>query len=69
MRRPVGQVGNPQGVEGGGDPSPDLFPVEPEVDRAEGHVLGDGGGEQLVVGFLEDELDPPPQLQQRLPRP
>ncbi len=38
-------------------PGGDLFLREPHVERAEGHVLRDGGREELVVGVLEDEAD------------
>ena len=36
---------------------PDLLRGEPQVERSEGHVVTDGGAEELVVAILEDDAD------------
>ena len=36
--------------------------IEPEVPRPEGHILPHSRHEELVVGILEDETDPTPDL-------
>ena len=37
-------------------------PLEAEVGRTEADVVADGAHEQLVVGVLEDDADPAPDL-------
>jgi len=50
-------VGDSHDAEGFFDPVVDRLLVEPEVQGAEGDVLSDGGGEDLVVRVLEDHPD------------
>ena len=64
MRRPPGRPGHADLRQRGGHPRLHLALGQAEVARAEGDVLADGGHEQLVVGVLEDDADPPPDLLQ-----
>jgi hypothetical protein len=57
-----GGVGHADGGEGPGDPLVELGAGEAEVGGPEGHVLADGGHEELVVGVLEDDAHAPAHL-------
>ncbi len=52
--------------EGLRDPRPHVLGREPEVQRPEAHILGDGRHEQLVVRVLEDHADRPADVGQRV---
>ena len=47
-------TGDPQRLT---HPVVDDLLIKPEVCRAECHILGDRGGDDLVVGILEDDTD------------
>ena len=57
MRRAVDHVRHAHGGERAVDPLAHRVALEPEVERPERDVLGDGRHEELVVGVLEDEAD------------
>ena len=63
MRRAVGEVAHPDQVEGLGDPRR-AGAAQPEVGRAEGHVVAHRRHEELVVGVLEDDADPAADLEE-----
>ena len=63
VRRPVGEVGHADPVERVHRPgASSSAPAHAEVGRPERDVLADGRHEQLVVGVLEDDADPAPDL-------
>ena len=68
VRRPVGVVGHADQVEGVHHPAVELRAREPEVRRPEPDVGPHRAHEQLVVGVLEDDADPAPDLAQVLAR-
>ena len=55
-------VRHPDLLERGLHPRLELVALEAEVGRAEAHVLADRAHEQLVVGVLEHDADPAPDL-------
>jgi hypothetical protein len=57
MCRPVGQVGDVHCGEGFAHAPGGRMAIEAEIERAEGHILEDAGGKELVVWVLEDETD------------
>jgi hypothetical protein len=61
---PAGQSGLADRIERLADPLPELGPAQPEVGRPEADVLFDRRHEELIVGILEDEPEPPPDLGQ-----
>ena len=63
--RAVGEVGQADDVERGGDPLGDGGLVEVEVAGTERHVVADGREEELVVGILEHQADPAADVLQR----
>jgi hypothetical protein len=62
MRRPVCVGGHADGVEGAEDAPVELGTAQPEIGRAECDVVTHCRHEQLVVGILEDDADPPADL-------
>ncbi len=66
VRCAVGGVGHADRLQRLDDAGVDLVRRQPEVRRAEGHVLADARHEQLVVGVLEDDADAPAHLLQVL---
>ena len=68
VRGAVGEVGQADFGEGGGDAGGEFGPAQAEVGGAEAHVVGDGGHEQLVVRALEDDADAAADLGEGLPR-
>ena len=62
--RAPGVAGHPDRVQRRLDPVLELMTPISEVGRAEGDVVADGGGEELVVGVLEHDPDPAADLAQ-----
>src|SRR5688572_9496362 len=60
MRHPLLAAGEPDLLEGRGDPRGDLVARESEVERPEGDVVVEGRAEELVLSLLEDEAELPP---------
>ncbi len=56
---PVVQPGQPHKVQALPDPAPQLLPGQPQVFRAEGHLLVHPGGEDLGLEILEQNPHPP----------
>ena len=64
MRRAVGEVLDADSGQRLGDPGVELGAAQPEVRRAERHVVAHRRHEELVVGVLEDDADPATHLEQ-----
>src|SRR3990172_1238991 len=62
MSRLPGKARQPDRVQGVCDARVHLVTRQAHVRRPEGHVLGDGGGEELVGGVLEHHPDFPEKL-------
>ena len=59
---PVLQPGQPDQGQTLCDPAPQFLPGQPQVFRAEGHLLVHPGGEELGLEILEQNPHPPGQL-------
>jgi hypothetical protein len=59
---PVGEAGGVDGGEGVFDELASFVDGDAEVGRSERDVVAHGGHEELVVGVLEHETDPAPDL-------
>jgi hypothetical protein len=64
VRGPVGEVGHAHGLEGLDDAGVELRAPDTEVRRTERDVVAHRRHEELVVGVLEDQAHPSPDLEQ-----
>ncbi len=65
MRQSALEAGHPNRGERPVHAAMDLCLRDAHVQRTEGHVVEDGGGEELVIGILEDEPDLTPDAPHR----
>ena len=68
VRGAVGEVGRPDRSERVGDPGFHLLRRQPEIKRAEGHIIIYRGHKQLIVGILKNHPHGPPDVFQRFLR-
>jgi hypothetical protein len=66
LRRAAGDVEHADGLQGPLHPLVEFGAAQAQVGGAERDVLADGRHEELVVGVLEDDADPAPDLPQAL---
>ena len=66
MGGPVGEVGDAHHRQRPGRALPGLGCRQPQIERAEAHILGDGRRKELIIRVLKDQTDAAPQPGQAL---